>query len=59
MGWLGKKGVMKRLYRKANRPGATHMVLIDSAETAYSGFTTGTAHAFDCGKADQDPAEQD
>jgi len=54
-GSLGKKGVMKRLYRKANRLGATHLVLVESAETAYSGFTAGSAHAFDCGNADTDP----
>ncbi|MFC1688286.1 hypothetical protein ACFL07_01330 [Pseudomonadota bacterium] len=54
-GSLGKKGVMKRLYKKAHRLDATHLVLVESAETAYSGFTEGSAHAFDCGKADVDP----
>ena len=47
-GSLGKKGVMKRMYKKANKLGATHMVLVESSETAYSGFTAGTAHAFKC-----------
>lgn len=50
-GSLGKKGVMKRMYKKANKLGATHMVLVESSETAYSGFTAGTAHAFKCGNS--------
>jgi len=54
-GSLGQKGVMKRLYRKANRLGATHMILTESAETAYSEMTAGKAHTFDCGKANHDP----
>ena len=54
-GSLGKKGVMKRLYRKANRLRATHIMLVESAGTAYSGFTEGSAHAFDCSNAGVDP----
>lgn len=50
-GSLGKKGVMKRMYKKANKLGATHMVLVESSETAYSGFTAGSAHAFKCSDA--------
>jgi hypothetical protein len=48
-GSLGKKGVMKRMYKKANKLGATHMVLVEASSTAWSGFTAGSAHAFDCG----------
>jgi len=54
-GSLGKKGVMKRLYKKANKLGATHLVVIDSSKTAWSGFTAGSAHAFYCNPDDQDP----
>jgi len=47
-GSLGNKGVMKRMYKKAHKLGASHMVLITGSDTVWSGFTKGSAHAFKC-----------
>jgi hypothetical protein len=55
-GSLGQKGVMKRLYKKAHRLAATHLVLVESSGTAYSGFTEGSAQAFRCTPSPEDIA---
>lgn len=47
-GSLGQKGVLKRLYKKAHRLGATHLVLIEASETSYDNLTAGSGHAFYC-----------
>jgi hypothetical protein len=49
---LGKKGVEKRLYKKANEMGATH-IMIAGTGIDYSGYTKGSAQAFDCNKVTQ------
>jgi hypothetical protein len=49
---LGKKGVEKRMYKKANELGATH-ILIGGTGTDYSGYNKGSAQAFKCSNVNQ------